>query len=164
MQRVFTVLGAVVIGVGLLTAAPADASQIYFNDFDSAATVAGGIGATLSGITTPATDGGFSGIGTGSGNVLWNTSGGNPAGATTLTLTGLPSISTVDINFLLYAIDSWDSTNGSPAPDYFRVYADGNLILSATFANASGNVNDGAGGTHLATFVARRRMKRRNQD
>lgn len=90
---------------------------------------------------------GFSGLGhTGnqfSGNFLQNDSVGNPAAASVLTLTGLPSHSSVSIGFLLAAIDSWDSTNGTVAPDLFNVSVDGNPVFQTTFANQTGSVNYG---------------------
>ncbi|MCP5199907.1 MAG: PEP-CTERM sorting domain-containing protein [Gammaproteobacteria bacterium] len=42
-------------------------------------------------------------------------------------------------------MDSWDSSNGSVSPDYLRFYVDGNLVLQATFANASGSVTTTVG-------------------
>ena len=97
----------------------------------------------LSGITTTESvqslPGGFSG------NLLRNQT--NPPSFTTLTLTGLPSHDSIDINFLFAFIDSWDSTNGTPAPDYFNVRVDGTSVLQITSANASGNVT--YGGTQL---------------
>ena len=46
--------------------------------------------------------------------------------------------SSVSVGFLLAVIDSWDSDNGNPAPDYFGVNIDGNQVFQATFAIASG--------------------------
>lgn len=42
-------------------------------------------------------------------------------------------------------MDSWDSTNGSPAPDFFNVAVDGNPVFQATFAHASGGNNYNTG-------------------
>ncbi len=74
-----------------------------------------------------------------SGDLLRNTASGDPAAATTLTLAGLPSHTHVSVGFLLAMIDSWDSTNGTPAPDYFNVAIDGVPVLQITSANASGS-------------------------
>ncbi|MBL8397405.1 MAG: PEP-CTERM sorting domain-containing protein [Candidatus Accumulibacter sp.] len=50
------------------------------------------------------------------------------------------------ISYRFSYVDSWDSTNGSPAPDFFTMTLDGNTILQITCNNASGTVCDqGAG-------------------
>jgi hypothetical protein len=64
-----------------------------------------------------------------------------PSIETVLTLTGLPTHTTVDINFLLAIIDSWDGTGGSPGGgnDTFTVSVDGvGVIFSKIFAIQSG--------------------------
>jgi hypothetical protein len=86
---------------------------------------------------------GYGGLGTEgnkfSGDFLRNSSSGNPATPTVLTLAGLPSHTGIKISFLLAVIDSWDGEDtASPFdPDFFNVRVDGNLIFSATFLNSS---------------------------
>lgn len=88
---------------------------------------------------------GFSGLGIGSntfsGDFLRNDSMGNPASPSILTLTSLPAHTTVSMDFLLAAIDSWDSIDGAPAPDFFNITVDGNPVFQATFVIAGGSVN-----------------------
>ena len=47
-------------------------------------------------------------------------------------------VTSVDVDFLLAVLDSWDGSNGSPAPDIFNVRVDGTVVFSHTFAIASG--------------------------
>lgn len=63
--------------------------------------------------------------------------------ASTFTFTNLSAHSSISIGFLLGVIDSWDSTDGTDAPDYFAVKVDGVQVFSATFNNASGTTNYG---------------------
>lgn len=93
----------------------------------------------FSGIITTEAVQGYFGLGTGSntfsGNFLRNTS--IPPLVTTLTLTGLPSHSSIDLKFLLAIIDSWDGTGCSAGPDEFSVKVDGSLIFSKVFENSN---------------------------
>jgi hypothetical protein len=67
-----------------------------------------------------------------------------PGTPTTLTLTNLPTHTSVNLGFLLAVIDSWDgssteSIEGHPVgPDYFNVKVNGNLVFSQTFSNFTG--------------------------
>ncbi|ELR97764.1 Calx-beta domain-containing protein, partial [Gloeocapsa sp. PCC 73106] len=108
--------------------------RVFFTDFDS------GTPSSFSGVVTIQNVEGYIGFGTGdndfSGNFLRNTTVGNPASKTTLTLSGLPSHTSIDLNFLLAIIDSWDgSKDTSSAPDVFNVTINGNSIFSETFTN-----------------------------
>ena len=96
---------------------------------------------------------GFNGVGGFSGNFAYNDATGNPAGATSLNLTSLPVHNAIDVNFLLALIDSWDSTNGSVAPDILNVEIDGVVVLQVTCNNASGTAC--YGGTTVAPMAAR---------
>ena len=62
-----------------------------------------------------------------------------PVQPTILTLTDLPSHDSIDVNFLLAIIDTWDGTATSCAiengPDVFNVTVDGASIFSHTFDN-----------------------------
>jgi len=74
--------------------------------------------------------GGYSSYGFGD-NFLWSN-----GPHITLTLTDLPAHDSIDLNFLLASIDTWDgntSAGGTVYPDYFNVAIDGTLIFRETF-------------------------------
>jgi PEP-CTERM motif len=73
--------------------------------------------------------------------------------AVTLSLSNLPAHAAVTIGFTATFLDSWDSSNGSPAPDWYEVYIDGNLVGQYTYNNASGNVITIGGATLVAQYV-----------
>lgn len=127
----------------LLTAGmqPAQALVVYDDNFDTAPVVASGVGAVLnaSGGALTGTASGYSGT---YGNIFRN----DTTGLTELSLSNLPAHSGVHISFLLAFLDSWDSTNGSPAPDFISVYVDQMMVGQYTSANASGNVSQYGGG------------------
>ncbi|MFB5607947.1 MAG: hypothetical protein ACE5RI_09735, partial [Candidatus Nitrosomaritimum yanchengensis] len=56
------------------------------------------------------------------------------------TFVDLPPHDTVDIGFLLAAIDTWDSDDAGPpySPDYFNVSVDGVVVFTSTHNNAIG--------------------------
>jgi hypothetical protein len=137
------------IAPALLTAAaaaPVQAAVILgaaYNDFlfTGAPGVGGSISVPLSGGSSlAAPTQGFDGVGGFSGTFIYNNATGNPAGAVTLSLNNLPAHTAVDVNFLLAFIDSWDSTDGSPAPDILNVEIDGAVVLQVTCNLASGRV------------------------
>ena len=114
----------------------------FSTDFNS------GVPAAFSGTTTLQPVQGFVGVGTGtnvfSGNLLENRTGGtvaNPGSVlqvrTLLTLSNLPSHSSIDLNFLLAIIDSWDGLFDPQggAPDFFNVRVDGNSVFRQAFDN-----------------------------
>src|SRR5207249_275852 len=68
-----------------------------------------------------------------------NASPGSPKGATTLRLTGLPPHTSIDLDFLLAVIDSWDGSNATSGPDLFNVTVDEKSIFSETFTNVGGS-------------------------
>jgi hypothetical protein len=85
---------------------------------------------------------GYAGLGTGSnvfsGSLLRNSSAGNPAASTALTLTGLAPHVSVDLGFLLAVIDSWDGASSTVGGsqrvgDYFNIRLDGVLIFRQAF-------------------------------
>jgi hypothetical protein len=123
--KVFAILLTLLL---LVVSTSSSAVPIFSTDFNS------GAPGEFSGVTTTEGVQGYSGIGTGSnvfsGDFLRNTTGGNPASPTILTLTGLPAHSSIDLNFLLGVIDSWDGNSHS---DSFNVKVDGNTIFSETF-------------------------------
>lgn len=55
----------------------------------------------------------------------------------TFTITGLESHTSIDLNFMLAIINSWDGENSSSSydPDYFNVSIDGSPVFSETFSN-----------------------------
>jgi hypothetical protein len=122
-----------------LAPVPSAAQQVFFTDFDS------GVPGQFSGVTTTAAVQGYAGLGPAgnqfAGNLLHNATTGNPAAATVLTLTGLAPHTGVSVGFLLAVIDSWDSTNGSIAPDFINVEVDGASVFQTTFNNQTGSVS-----------------------
>ena len=125
---------AFLIGVSSAWATPV---QVYGNDFDGGIFVAPGVGAAFGGVGSASSVLGYAGIGP-VGNQFagsfWRNQG-TAGQATTLTLTGLPAHSKVDLDFLLAIIESWDGSFTSVAPDYFTVRVDGNTVFSETFDN-----------------------------
>ena len=130
------VTGPAVVSTSLIS------TTTFSTNFDS------GVPAQLSGTTTVAAVQGFAGIGTGtnvfSGSLLHNNTGsGLPNGAntapqtpTTLTLTNLPTHTSIDINFLLAIINSWDGLNAAAfGMDFFNVRVDGTLLFRGSFDN-----------------------------
>ena len=138
--------------VVLALAAPATAiTTVYSNDFDNPAVVLGGVGATLTGGVDVPTINAYNAI---YGNIRRNETV-NPSVATELTLSNLPAHASVDIDFLLAFLDSWDSYDGccGVAPDNYEFYVDGNLIATYTYNNALGTVKDIDAGTLLAEYT-----------
>src|SRR5262249_36330283 len=91
-----------------------------------------------SGLPPQITGGGVvtSSQGYGTGQFLQNTTI-NPIAPTTLTLTNLPAHTSIDLNFLLGIINTWDGLDRSPtsSPDYFNVTVDGVSLFHETFSN-----------------------------
>ena len=136
-------LAANVENLTLVDASPL--TKAYSNNFDGVETFASGVSGKLSGVVTTENVQGFVADGF-SGNFLRNTATGDPATATTLTLTNLAAHTAIDISFLLALIDSWDSTDGGgPAPDYFNVSVDGVTVLQLTAALGSGSITYAGG-------------------
>jgi len=76
------------------------------------------------------------GFGLGFGDFLYrNTSAGNPASSTLLSLTGLACHTSYDLLISFVAINSWDGTATSVAPDFFNVVGDSTTVFSETFDN-----------------------------
>lgn len=128
--------------------AAASATTVYSNDFDAAPVVAPGVGDTLvladAGIVPT-----ISPYAATYGNILRNST----TGLTELTLSGLGAHSAVDVGFTMAFLDSWDSTDGAPAPDWLNLYIDGTLVASYTYNNASGGVTAIGGGTLVAAYT-----------
>jgi basic membrane protein A len=149
----------------LLAASPSrvKSETVYFDNFDESPIVASGVSATLGGVTTTAPVEDYAGLGIGSntfeGEFLRNTTGG-PLGqsglVTTLTLTDLPSHTSVEINFLLAIIDSWDGSEPGGCtdchPDILTVTVDGTIIFSESFG-FNGPTFDPPPGSVLAEYL-----------
>ena len=71
------------------------------------------------------------------GKFLHNSSTGNPAGASVLTLTGLPAHDSIDLDFVLALLDGWDG-DGAGGPDRFNVTVDGVSVFSHSLSNTPG--------------------------
>lgn len=125
---------AVLLACLVPAGAMADTLMAYFNDFDGGLTVAAGVGASLSGAISIEGVQGYAGLGPDGnqfgGNFLRNATG----STTTLTLTGLPAHTSVNVNFLLGIIDTWDGYGNSFGPDAFNVKVDGVSVFSEVFA------------------------------
>lgn len=140
--------------IAILALAPnARGTVVFTTDFNS------GLPAEFSGTANSIVGvQGFSGLGPAgnkfSGNLLRNDSA--PPLITTLTLTGLPAHSSIDVEFLMAIIDSWDGIPNFPGPDLFNVRVDGTTVFSHIFAVQSGVSDYGpppggllSGGTNL---------------
>ena len=138
------IVGVLILGsVGLMQQASASSVTVFTTDFNSGAPI------EFSGITTTEGVQDFDSVGPFAGDFLRNRSGEIeglesppnpvPVQPTILTLTDLPSHDSIDVNFLLAIIDTWDGTATScgveNGPDVFNVKVDGASIFSHTFDN-----------------------------
>ncbi|TAK00821.1 MAG: PKD domain-containing protein, partial [Chloroflexota bacterium] len=110
---------------GTVTTRTVGHPPVYHADFE------GTLGSEWSGVTATEPIQGYVGYGF-DGKLLRNATGGN---ATTLTLTGLPQHTSVDLRFFLAIIDSWDGCVG-PGPDTLTIRVDGVALLSEVFENS----------------------------
>ncbi|MEK7426823.1 MAG: PKD domain-containing protein, partial [Actinomycetota bacterium] len=101
---------------------------IFSTTFDS------GAPSEFTGVTSTELSQGFAGYGL-AGRFLRNAAA-SPATPTTLTLTGLPPHTSVDIGFFLATIDSWDGGPCHAGPDSFNVRIDGTTRFSRVFENS----------------------------
>ncbi len=143
-----TVLGLAAMAIAAATA-PVSAAVVTAAslDFDSAFTAAPGVVGVF-GAYNPAT---ASGSYSGANGKSWsgNFASKQDTGLVTLNLTGLPTHSMVSVDFLLGFLNSWDSANGTPSPDYLNIFIDGTLVNQLTTTTASGSVSNYGGGTLL---------------
>lgn len=100
----------------------------YQADFDQ------GAPPEFSGITTTEGVQGYAGYGFGG---LFLRNGAVPAQPTTLTLTGLPDHTSVDLAFVLAIIDSWDGNGCFAGPDRLTIRVDGVAVFSNVFENSN---------------------------
>ncbi|WP_430422334.1 PEPxxWA-CTERM sorting domain-containing protein [Phenylobacterium sp.] len=144
---------ATAMAAALLTAtagsAVAATAVVYQNDFNTSS-MGSGVVATITG-PSGAFDVGGADYGGLTGRFLQNGS----TDLTIFTLSNLPAHTSLDVDFTLVFLDSWDSIDGGLAPDYLEIYLDGALFAKLTANNASGSTNDFAGGaqTHLSNFI-----------
>jgi hypothetical protein len=131
--------------------ATANAATVYSTDFDGNVVV--GPGLTVVGPTNGVLDAASTGAWNANGwagNYFLNASSGNPATMSVLTISNLPTHTTMSISFLLGFLESWDSRDGSCcAPDNLALFIDGQEVALMTANNALGSVEDYDGGTEL---------------
>jgi hypothetical protein len=131
----------IVTATALFAATAASAQLVVTRDFDNPNFTAAGVTAVSSAgggaVTGSASISGFGA------NFFRN----DTNGQWQMALSNLPTHTSVTIDIDLAFIDSWDSTNGSPAPDLLIWSIDGVDIAQLTANNASGSVNFFAGGT-----------------
>lgn len=115
--------------------APAWATPYFSTDFEN------GLGSEFFGAGIVEGTQGYASYGFGE-SFLRNTTGSDETQATILELTGLPTHTSIDLEFLVAIIDSWD--NSAPyGPDHFNVQIDDNVIFSSLMIG-SGVPNSGA--------------------
>jgi hypothetical protein len=118
MKKVLMFLCSVLLVFGMVSI-----GQATTYDFESGSSYAEFTGGTVDGTF------GYSSHGFGD-YFLW--SGGSTI---SLTLTGLAAHTSIDLDFLLAVVDSWDGSFTSVAPDSFNVSVDGSSIFKETFDN-----------------------------
>jgi len=135
--RLKTLFVSGVLAVAMAVPASAATVTVFTETFDAA------LGGNWSGTTTvTGVPAGYTALGF-NGGMLRNVTVG-PIVSTVLTLNGLAAHDSVDINFLLAIIDSWDGVGGNPGPDTFVVRVDGVDRFSQVFAIQSGSDGPGA--------------------
>lgn len=140
MKRLLTLAG-----LALATLA-SQATVVYSNNFDSAATTGSGVTAMLTGGANVATSVSFNGT---YGDISRSST------SITLTLNNLPVHTGLSLSYILAFLDSWDSRDGSSccSPDDLEFRIDGSLVDSYTYNNALGSIKDIGGGTLLHEYV-----------
>lgn len=139
-------IAAGVAALSLASTAQAASITAYSNDFDGAEVFASGVTGGLSGygniVSKQNLPAPFAG------NILRNDSFAGSgfavpmALASILTLNNLPTHDSIDINFLVAFIDSWDGSSGSfPQNDHLYIAVDGNVIFDLSAINQSGNAS-----------------------
>lgn len=133
------------------SAVPGDAAaatQVYLNNFDGTETFSAGATGALSGVTTTATSESLPAPL--AGRILHNNTGGSPVPPpvipglpTILTVSNLPAHSSLDLDFQLLVIDTWDGIGGFPngGSDQLNVLVDGVPVFAKIFAWQSGVSN-----------------------
>jgi hypothetical protein len=143
--------------IALFCASSANAQEVYRNNFDAGGYfLAPGVTDSFGGLTQGALESAIVSApvnATGwSGNYWANrTGGGGVAGnVSVLELTGLAAHTSVQLQFLLGFLESWDSTNGTVIPDLLDITINGTpLMTGLTTTNASGTIENYGLGTKL---------------
>jgi hypothetical protein len=134
---------AALLALGLTTtAANAAPTLVYSNDFTSTPTTASGVNAAITGsgavnqanlTTTPQIA-----------NYLRNRATNDTM---LFTFTNLGAHTSIDIDFTLLFIDSWDGVADAAAPDYLDVTIDGKVVATYSVNNVNNNYASIGGGT-----------------
>ena len=121
------------VGIGFFGAiASAEAAtQVFFTEF--ASTIPTGISAGSAALAGVQSYAGLGPAGKQFGGSFLRSPTGN---VVTLSLTGLPQHTAIDLEFLFAAIDSLDGTGTFPSGDFFKVTLDGHQVFRESFANA----------------------------
>ena len=140
----------------LALAGQAPAADFYSNDFDGSELFGAGVSGGISGPGSVQSVQGYAALAPAfGGGFLRSIAQGNPAPASTLTLSGLPPNAPVVVSFSLAIIDSWDGSsfppNPSQAPDRLNVTINGGTAFSQTFTNLS---TFGATQTYAGPYLA----------
>lgn len=133
----------------VLTSLPASAATTAFAyDWDNAPVFLPGVNFVLGPFFTEAAAGGPY---NGSNGKSWAGNHGTrpDTNAMSLSMTDLPAHTSLSIDFLLGFLNSWDSIDGSPAPDILTITIDGVPVAQLTTVIAGGTVNNHGGGTLL---------------
>lgn len=155
----FKPVHALALAAAAACALPAAAATVtvYSNDFDAAASTGGGATAAFvaGGGALQATIAPYNAT---YGSVFRNST----TGLTTLTLSNLPAHTSLSLSYVLAFLDSWDSYQGSPAPDLLAFYIDGVPLINYigdlgvatyTYNNASGSTKLIGDGNLLYEYV-----------
>jgi hypothetical protein len=131
-------LAALAVATLIIGALPAAAATITLLDwanggFGPGTTVSAGMSVPFDGsnLMEPA-PAGFVGVGFGPTSMTHSI--GNPA-LLTISMSGLPIHTSLNVGFLLAVIDSWDGSSGGWHPDILNIVLDGTSIYSRTFDN-----------------------------
>ncbi len=124
----YAAVAAILFTSTLVIAAPV---TVYSCDFESGADVT-----PFSGVVSIQSTGGFHPYGFGD-QYLWNTSTGNPSGATVLSLSNLPAHAYIEVRYDFCQIESWDGNGeGSGTKDFFVTEVDGSTVFDGPIMRA----------------------------
>ena len=128
------------------------ADTLYSNDFSNPATTAVGVSVAVDAGGGLVEDVGAGVAGYYTGGAFRNATGGSgvPGGLSSWSLSGIGAHDLIDVSFTLAFLDSWDSNDGSPAPDDLQIFVDDVEVLRLTSAGASGSTTFLGGGTQVA--------------
>jgi len=145
-------IGSLAALAALAAPQAAAAETLYSNDFSNPTTTASGVSVTVDAGGGLVEDVGAGVAGYYTGGVFRNATGGNgsPGGLSSWSLSGIGAHDLIDVSFTLAFLDSWDSTDGSPAPDDLQIFVDDVEVLRLTSAGASGSTTFLGGGTQVA--------------